>query len=154
MSVLYPQPSLFRPCPASFDLTYITHSGMPSGITYQHAVSPSATATQPQLGAPQLHQPQLVTYPQQASVWPEQPLQYQGYPPQPQGSVRQHQEYPVNVNVPAPVQQTSFAAPLQFMNAAPLAVVGPGAAVVDCPACTRRGVTKTSFVAGNTTQYV
>lgn len=42
----------------------------------------------------------------------------------------------------------------QFVSAAPLGVLSSGAAVVDCPRCNVRGVTRTSYVAGNTTQYV
>jgi hypothetical protein len=42
----------------------------------------------------------------------------------------------------------------QFSTATLISTLGPGSTVVDCPACKTRGVTRTMFVAGNTTQYV
>jgi len=77
-------------------------------------------------GAFQPNQPQLVAYPQQAQA-------------------------------PAPASQGTGlvqAQKLQFLSAAPLGVLGAGAAPVDCPRCGVRAVTRTSYVSGNTTQFV
>jgi len=70
----------------------------------------------------QPNQPQLVAYPQQAQA--AAALQGMGL-----------------------VQ----AQKLQFLSAAPRGVLGSGAAVVDCPRCGVRAVTRTSYVSGNTT---
>ncbi|KAL9623426.1 MAG: hypothetical protein Q9160_002319 [Pyrenula sp. 1 TL-2023] len=117
------------------------------------------------------HQPQ----PQPHMAYPQQP----GSPP----PVHMQQQVPLSSGSPPPMQQQwsynsgqmgtppaqpqqqppfqqqqpmayAPAAGSQYQTAVAIPNLGMGSAPVDCPSCGRRGMTRTEYVVGNTTQYV
>ena len=50
-----------------------------------------------------------------------------------------------------PVGQTANDS--QYQTTVPIQNLGMGNAAVDCPICLKRGMTRTEYVVGNTTQY-
>jgi hypothetical protein len=118
-----------------------THPGSPTVID-----DPYQTSIQAQPGA----------LPRQQSF----PVQHAGIVPQWQEtSPGPYLIYPGQQGVVAPdknaaqVAQTSHANS-QYKTAAPIAALGRSPAPVDCPSCGQRALTTTSFVVGNTAQYV
>jgi hypothetical protein len=87
-----------------------------------------------------------MAYPQPQGAPQGAPQIYQVIYPQ----VPQQQQYQVQPVQSQPVGQNDS----QYQTTVPLPNLGVGSAAVDCPICLRRGMTRTEYVVGNTTQYV
>src|SRR2546421_11062576 len=91
----------------------------------------------------QLH----MAYPQPQGAPQGAPQIYQVIYPQ----APQQQQYQVQPVQSQPVGQ--IANDSRYQTTVPIQNLGLGNAAVDCPICLKRGMTRTEYVIGNTTQY-